>query len=85
MHDENCEVLLAFGTSNSWAGTATREYMLRYLSQLHPEANVFRWLEQRLRETGSETSVQAGHGLSGHSLWRELTIPAEGPREVSWP
>jgi alpha-D-ribose 1-methylphosphonate 5-triphosphate diphosphatase PhnM len=46
-------MLLTLGACNSRAGTAAREYALRYLDRRHPDANVFRRLEQRLRETGS--------------------------------
>jgi hypothetical protein len=43
--------------SNSRAGTAAREYALRYPGRRHPDANVFRRLEQRFRETGSVTTT----------------------------
>jgi hypothetical protein len=36
-------------------GTAAREYALRQSGRRQPDANVFRRLEQRLRETGSGT------------------------------
>jgi hypothetical protein len=52
-HDEYCDMLLTLGACNSRAGTAVREYALRYPGRRHPDANVFRRLEQRLRETGS--------------------------------
>jgi hypothetical protein len=48
-------MLLTLGACNSRAGTAAREYALRYSGGRHPDANVFRRLEQRLRETGSVT------------------------------
>jgi hypothetical protein len=48
-------MLLTLGACNSRAGTAAREYALRYPGQRHPDANVFRRLEQRLRVTGSVT------------------------------
>jgi hypothetical protein len=54
-HDEYCEMLLTLGACNSRAGTAAREYALRYSGRRHPNANVFRQLEQRLCETGSVT------------------------------
>jgi hypothetical protein len=47
-----------FGTCNSRVGTAAREHALG-----HPDADVFRRLEQRLRETGivtRTTHVNAG-------------------------
>jgi hypothetical protein len=46
-------VFLNLGTSGSLASTAAREYVLRYCSQRHLEANLFRRLEQRLCETGT--------------------------------
>jgi hypothetical protein len=54
---EYCDMLLTLGAcnSNSRAGTATREYALRYPGRRHPNANVFRRLEQRLCEAGSVT------------------------------
>jgi hypothetical protein len=56
-HDEYCDMLLTLGACNSRAGTAAREYALRYPGRRHPDANVFRRLEQCLRETGSVTST----------------------------
>jgi hypothetical protein len=56
-------MLVTLGTCNSRAGTAAQEYALRYPGRRHPDANVFRRLEQRLRETGSVTPtafVKAG-------------------------
>jgi hypothetical protein len=54
-HDEYCHTLLTVGACNSQAGTAARECVLRYPGRRHPHANLFRRLEQRLRETGSVT------------------------------
>jgi hypothetical protein len=54
-HDEYCDMLLTLGACYSRAGTAAREYALRYPGRRHPDANVFRRLEQGLRETGSVT------------------------------
>jgi hypothetical protein len=41
------------GACNSRAGSAAREYALRSIGRRHPDANVFRRLELRLREKGS--------------------------------
>jgi hypothetical protein len=41
-------MLVTLGTCNSRAGTAEWEYALR---RRHPDANVFRRFEHRLRET----------------------------------
>jgi hypothetical protein len=54
-HDEHCDMLLTLGDCNSRAGTAAREYALRYPGRRHPDGNVFRRLEQHFRETGSVT------------------------------
>jgi hypothetical protein len=54
-HDEYCDMLLTLGARNSRAGTAAREYKLCYPGRRHSNANMFRRLEQRLRETGSVT------------------------------
>jgi hypothetical protein len=48
-------MLLTLGACNSRAGTAAREYALRYPSRRDPDANVFRRLEQHLLEKGSVT------------------------------
>jgi hypothetical protein len=50
-HDEYCDMLLTLGTCSSLAGTAARECALRYAGRRLPDANVFRRLEKRLRET----------------------------------
>jgi hypothetical protein len=66
-HDEYCDMLLTLGAYNSRAGIVAREYALRYPGRRHPDADVFRRLEQRLRETGSATPTAlvnaAVHGL----------------------
>jgi hypothetical protein len=69
-HDEYCDMLLTLGACNSRAGTAAREYAVRYPGRRHPDANVFRRLEQRLHETGRVTPTAlvnaGGQGLYGH-------------------
>jgi hypothetical protein len=63
-HDAYCNMLLTFGTFNSWADSAAWGYMLHYLGHCHPDVNVFQWLEQHLHETGSvmpTAHVNAGH------------------------
>jgi hypothetical protein len=47
-HDEYSNMILTLDSYNSRAGTAEREYALRY-----PDPNVLPRLEQRLRETGN--------------------------------
>jgi hypothetical protein len=46
---------LSLGACNSPAHAAAREYALRYPGRRHPDAGMFRPLEQRLREAGSVT------------------------------
>jgi hypothetical protein len=49
-HDEHCDVLLTRGTCNSPAGAAAWEYAVRCPGRRHPDGNVFRRLEKRLRD-----------------------------------
>jgi hypothetical protein len=43
--DEYCYMLLTIDISNIRAGTTATEYMLHYPGGRHPDANVFRRLE----------------------------------------
>jgi hypothetical protein len=52
-YDKYCNMPLTLGTFNSWAGVAAQEYAIRYPGQHHPDANVFRQLEQHLHDVGS--------------------------------
>jgi hypothetical protein len=79
-------MLVTFGTFNSRAGTAALEYALRYLVRRHPDANAFRRLEQRLRDTGSVTpranvnaSGDATVGAVEREPWRGLRDIAREP------
>jgi hypothetical protein len=45
-HDEYRDMLLTNSAYNRQAGTRAREYTLRYPGRRHPDANVFRRLEQ---------------------------------------
>jgi hypothetical protein len=54
-HDEYWDMLLTVSACNSRAGTAAWAYVLCHLWQCHPDANVFRRLEQHPCETGSVT------------------------------
>jgi hypothetical protein len=77
-------MLLTLGACNSRAGTAAREYALRYPGRRHPNSNVFRRLEQRLRETGSVTPtalVNAGRPRSVRTPANEDAIIAAVERE----
>jgi hypothetical protein len=47
--DEYCNMLLTLRTC-SRAGTATREYALRYPGRRRPDANAFQRMQQRLYE-----------------------------------
>jgi hypothetical protein len=48
-HDKHCDVHLTLGICNSPTTTA-RQYSLRSPGRRDPDANMFRRLEQRLRE-----------------------------------
>jgi hypothetical protein len=72
-------MLLTLGTCNSRAGTAAREYALRYPGRRYTNANVFRLLEQRLYETGSvkpTTHVNAGRPRTVRTAANEDVIIA---------
>jgi hypothetical protein len=64
-----CDMLLTLGACNSRAGTAAREYMLRYPGRHHPDTNVFRLLEQHLRETGSVTPMALVNAGRPWTVW----------------
>jgi hypothetical protein len=72
-------MLLTLNACNSRAGTVAREYALRYPGRRHPNANMFRRLEQRLRETGSVTPaalVNAGRPRTVRTPANEDAITA---------
>jgi hypothetical protein len=71
-YDEYCDMLWTLGTCNTPASTAAREYALYYLGRCHPDAEVFRGLEQRLRGTGSV--IPTAHVNTGRP--RTLRTPA---------
>jgi hypothetical protein len=52
-HHEYCVMLLTAPTSKSEAGIFARKYTHRYPARRHPDANVLRWLQLRLRGTVS--------------------------------
>jgi hypothetical protein len=72
-HDEYCDMLLTLGACNSRDDTTAWEYALRYPDRRHPDANVFRRLEQRLCETGSVIPHTA---LANSGLPRTVRTPA---------
>jgi hypothetical protein len=83
-HDEYCDMLLTLGACNSRAGTAAREYAIRYPGRRHPDANVFRRLEQRLSETGIVTPtalVNAGRSRNVRTPANEDAIIAAVERQ----
>jgi hypothetical protein len=72
-------MLLTPDTCNSQAGTAAREYVLRYPGQHHPDENVFQRLEQRQRKTrkcNTMTRISAGHSCTERTPANEDTIIA---------
>lgn len=62
-HDEYGNMPLNLCTCSSRAGISARGYALRYPGRRHPDTNVFRRLEQRLRET--RTVAPAAHVNAG--------------------
>jgi len=50
---EYCDILLILGQCNNQAGAAARRYVEYYPHRRHPNANVIRRAEIRLRETGT--------------------------------
>jgi hypothetical protein len=44
---------LILGACGNWAYAATRAYAQRYPECCHPDSNVFRQLDKRMRETGN--------------------------------
>ena len=50
---EYCDMYFIFGQCNGNALQTAREYASRYPSRRHPNANVIRRLDDRLRNTGS--------------------------------
>jgi hypothetical protein len=83
-YDEYCDMLLTLGDCNSRAGTDSWEYALRYPCRRHPDANMFRRLEQRLRDTGSVTPtalMNAGRPRTVRTPANEDAIIAAVERE----
>jgi hypothetical protein len=84
MHVKYCDMLLTLGACNSRAGTAAREYALRYPGRRHSDTNVIRRLEQRFRETGSVTPtalVNAGRPRTVRTPANENVIISAVERE----
>jgi hypothetical protein len=75
---------IALSACNSRTGTAAWEYALRHLGRRHPDAKVFREVEQRLRETESVTRVKlvnTGRSRTVRTPANEDTITAGVKRE----
>ena len=56
------DMLLILGESRNNAAGAARLYAERYNARRHPDQNVFRRLEQRLRETGNFVPIGINRG-----------------------
>lgn len=54
---------------NSRAGTDAQEHWLCHPGRRHPDANVFRRLEQRLRETGPVTPTAHVNAGRPRNVW----------------
>lgn len=51
-HNEYVDMLMCLGAANGVAAIAVRDYAQRFPNRRHPNTNVIRRVEQRLRETG---------------------------------
>ena len=60
--NEYSDMLLCLGAMENVAAEAAREYARRYPARRHPNANVIRRLETRLRETGQLLPVHVNQG-----------------------
>lgn len=60
--NEYSDMLLCLGAMDGVAAAAAREYAARYPGRRHPDANVIRRVEARLRETGQLMPVVANRG-----------------------
>jgi hypothetical protein len=77
--------LLTLSACNSQASTAAWQYALHYPGRRHTDANVFRRLKQRLRETGGVTPmalVNAGRPRTVRTVANENAIIAAVDREL---
>jgi hypothetical protein len=50
---EYCDVYLILGACGNWAYATARAYAERYTAFRHPDSDVFRRLDERMRETGN--------------------------------
>jgi hypothetical protein len=50
---EYCDMYMILGACGNWAYAAVRAYAERYPAHRHPDSNVFRQLDERMRETGN--------------------------------
>jgi hypothetical protein len=62
-------MLLTPGACNTGDGTAAREHLLCHLGRRHPDANVFRRLEQRLRQTEGVTRMKLVNAGRPRYVW----------------
>lgn len=70
---EYADMHMVYGACNGNGDEAAREYCVRYPNRRYPTPNVFRRLDQRLRETGS---VKASHRNAGRPRQRR-TVQVE--------
>jgi hypothetical protein len=91
-HEGYCDMPLTLSTCKSRAGTAVREYALRYPGRPHTDTNALQWLEQRLRETGGvtitahvNTVAQALYGHQPKKMQKlQLWKPTDCLQSTSW-
>lgn len=60
--NEYADMYMVYGFCNGNANLAEEEYRIRFPNRRHPSGNVFRRLDQRLRETGSFNVTRANAG-----------------------
>ncbi|XP_018396145.1 PREDICTED: uncharacterized protein LOC108774510, partial [Cyphomyrmex costatus] len=73
---EYCDMLLVLGQCNNQASVAARRYAEIYPHRRHPNVNVIRRVETRLRETGSViiNRPNAGRGRNMRMIHRDEEI-----------
>jgi hypothetical protein len=50
---EYCHMYLILGACGKRAYAAARAYAEKYPAHRHPDSNIFRWLDERMRESGN--------------------------------
>lgn len=74
--NEYADMYMAYGFCNGNAAMAKEEYRVRFPNRRHPSANVFRRLDQRVRESGSfaPRKINAGRPRERRTVQLEENI-----------